>query len=265
MSDTTPPSGNSDQPESEPERLRHELAQARAEIDELKKRKSSLLAMAVHDLRTPLSIIQGFAQLLAAELEPDAGPAVDEYIANILAHSSSLENMIENLVALDHFERGDKSLTIECGDLNLLAEETIAQLEGLAGIKALTIAFHPAPTAAPADIDLGWMRRALYNLLSHVIKYARPGGRVAVDVARDGEFYRLRFHDPDRQLSPNMLTRLFDLVDVRQGENSAMKGMDMGLVIARYIAEQHYGQVGATAKKGHGMTLDLFIPPSHCK
>ena len=263
MNDLTTPINNDGGPESEPDRLRLELEQARTELEALRRRKSSLVAMTAHDLRTPLAIVQGFAQLLASELGPDTDPAVDEYISNILAHSSSMEKMVENLVALDQYERGEINLKAERGNLNVLLDEALAQVEGLSAIKTLTISFRPAPAAAWVFVDVNQIGKALYNLLSHTIKYARPGSLIEIDITRAGEFLKVRFFDTNRRLTTDMIARLFNLGDMNPDGQNATGGMDMGLVLTRYIAEQHHGRIEATSRKGHGTTLDLFLPADH--
>lgn len=260
MSDSTLTSTGISEPEPELERLRHDLAQTKTELEELQRRKSGLLAMAVHDLRTPLAIIQGFAQLLAADLEPTADSTVGEYITNIMAHSDSLGNMVENLVALDQFERSETHLQIQRSNLNDLVEDAIAQVEGLTKIKNLKVLFHPSVAPAEVEVDEDLIHRALYNLLSHVIKYARPNTQVDITVDTASPYHRVRFHDPNRHLSAEIITRLFDLVDMNQDGMASLRGMDMGLVLTRLIAEQHAGRVEAAAKKGRGMTLDLRLP-----
>lgn len=239
--------------------LRQELEQALVQIDRLKRRKSSLMAMAAHDLRTPLAVIQGYSQLLAADLLPDADPAIREYIINIVAHADSLENMVENLVSLDLLEHGQLSISLERSELNDLVGQAIAQVEGLTLVKGLTIG-HEIGDPVWANVDESRIRRVLYNLLSHATKYARPGSALRVIVDREGMFGRIALIDAQRQLGPDIVARLFDFVDIDRAGLSALRGMDMGLVLARQVAEKHNGRVTAVSKPHLGTTLALYLP-----
>lgn len=253
-----PPAKDGETPELQ--RLRHELGEARKQLAELQKRKSSLLAMAVHDLRTPLAIIQGYSQLLAADLPPDLDAAAAEYITNIIAHSDSLAKMVENLLALDQIERGELLLRTSLFNLNDLVDEGLAQVEGLAQIKTLSIHYQPAPQPVLVDVDEEQIHRAIYNLLSHLIKYARPASRLLIAVEHRAGLARATFLDPNRMVPPEVLSRLFDLVDVGHDSIQSLRGMDMGLVLTRHVAERHGGRVEAVCQKSRGMSIVLTLP-----
>ncbi|MCA9867404.1 MAG: HAMP domain-containing histidine kinase [Anaerolineae bacterium] len=263
MNDGAGSSGDDMEVNGEIRRLRHKVVKLEALLEQLQRQQSSLLAMAVHDLRTPLTIIQGYAQLLSIELMSTRDPTIDEYTTNILAHAEVLGNMIENLVALDQIERGQLRLTPEPCDLNVLVDNVLAQVEGLLKVKSLQISFDPAPGAAWINGDEHQIRRGLYNLLSHTAKYARPDSQLRVDVVDDGSFCYVRFRDPHRILPADVLLQLFTVADFQQGGRaSSLHGMDLGLILVRHIAEQHGGRVSASCSPGQGMTLALYLPAS---
>ncbi len=241
--------------------LRHKVVELEALLNQFQLQQSSLLAMAVHDLRTPLTIIQGYAQLLSIELTPTRHPAIDEYTKNILVHAESLGIMIENLVALDQVEHRQLRLSpVQC-DLNVLVDNVLAQVEGLLKVKNLQVSFDVAP-AAWIEGDEHQIRRSLYNLLSHTAKYARPDSQLRVAVEHDGPFCCVKFVDPNRSLTADALLKLFDVADVPQNGMASLYGMDLGLILARHIAEQHGGRVSASCSPGRGMTLSLYLPAS---
>jgi signal transduction histidine kinase len=260
MSDAAQPSGTTSDKDIELRWLRRELAQVQAQLEQSRLRKSSLLAMAVHDLRTPLAIIQGYAQLLATEIDAAADSPTAEYITNILSHSDSLGVMIENLLALDQIERGDLRLSPTPCNLNEMVDQTIAQIEGLLKIKSLNLVYHAAMTPAWVDVDEAQIHRALFNMISHTIKYARPNTQLRVDVDHDARYCRVEMHDPHRQLPAEMLAKLFDLVEINRDGIASLRGMDMGLVLTRHLAEHHGGRVAAVCAPDRGMTLALYLP-----
>lgn len=262
MTDETGSASNDLEKDEELIYLRRELAGLQEQLHRTQHRKSSLLAMAAHDLRTPLAIIQGFAQLLEGELSANDNPAATEYVTNILAHSDSLNHMIENLVALDQIEGGQLRFSTATCNLNDLVEYALAQVEGLLSTKDLSFSYHGALAPAWVEVDEYHIQRALYNLLSHVSKYARPGSQLRADVDQEGAFFRVLLHDPQRQLPPEMLPRLFDLADVSHGGFASLRGMDLGLVFTRHVAEQHNGRVAATCSAGYGTSLALYLPAS---
>lgn len=260
MTDPEDPTSYTPANEDEQTRLRREILRLQAQLDRTQRRKSSLLAMAAHDLRTPLAIIQGFVQLLESEISASDGSAAAEYLTNILAHSDSLGHMIDNLVVLDQIETGQLSITTAKHNLNDLVENALAQVEGLLKIKSLSFAYRGTVVPAWVEVDEHQIQRALYNLLSHASKYARPGTQLHIDIEQEGAFYLVHLHDPQRHLPAQMLSKLFELADVNHDGFASLRGMDLGLVFTRHVAEQHHGRVTATSMAGQGMTLTLYLP-----
>jgi signal transduction histidine kinase len=214
--------------------------------------------MAVHDLRTPLAIIQGYSQLLDVDLNSD-DPNIREYIANILAHADSLSAMIDNLVLYDQVEQGQLRLFLAECDLKVLVEQAMAQVEGLTSIKNLTIT--PDFTFSPTvTVDEKHINRVLYSLLGHAAKYAQPDSELFISASASGAFGQVSLRDPNFFLNEKKRARLFDLVENSQAGASSLRGMDMGLVVGRHIAEAHGGRLEATCKLDEGTTLHLYLP-----
>ncbi len=240
-------------------RLRRELARANAKLERLQQRKSSILAMAAHDLRTPVAIIQGYADLLAVSLSAEADPAIREYLTTIVAHAASLRNGIESLVVLDAMDRDEVKFEPTRCDLVELVGQTLAQVEGLMSIKGveLTLDTPPAPLWVLADEDA--TGRALYSLLSHAEKYTRERGRLIITVAADGDQGRIAVRDPARRLPPEVIAHAFERVEIGSDGRAATRGTDLGLVVARKVAEAHGGHVAA-GSDAEGTTLSLSLP-----
>lgn len=241
-------------------RARRELERVKAKLERLQQRKSSLLAMAAHDLRTPVAIIQGYSELLAGTLAAETDPAVREYLTTIVAHATSLRHGIENLVALDQMERGEIQLAAVRCDLNELVAQALAQVEGLMTVKAVEVTIDAPPEPVWVMADEEQVGRALYNLFGHAEKYAREGGRLLFAVAADGEVGGVTVRDPNRVLPEAMVARAFDLVEIGRDGRAALRGTDLGLVVARRVAEAHGGRVAVQSDAGQGTTFALYLP-----
>lgn len=239
--------------------LQEELAQAEAQLTAIQRHRSNVLAMAAHDLRTPLAIIQGYSQLLAADLAGESDVA-REYIANILAHAEALGKMIDNLITLDLLESGRITLNVSRDDLNGRVGTVLAQMEALAQLKEIAISYQPLPVSLQVEVDRVQIDRALYNLLSHVTKYARPGTELQIALARQDHLGRVTLTDPERSLDHDNLARLFDMSDTGQSGSPLLRGADIGLILARLIAGKHNGYVEAISEAGRGVTFALYLP-----
>ena len=241
-------------------RTQRELERVKARLERLQQRKSSLLAMAAHDLRTPVAIIQGYSELLAGALAADTDAAIREYLTTIVAHTTVLRHGIENLVALDQMERGEVELSPTRCDLNELVRQALAQVEGLMTIKSVE-----AETEIPAEplwvmVDEHHVGRVLYSLFAHTEKYARERGRLFITVRRADDMAQVTTRDPNRLLPAEMAGRVFDLVEVSRDGRAALRGTDLGLVVARHVAEAHDGRVTAESDAAIGTRFTLYLP-----
>lgn len=210
----------------------------------------SLLALASHDLRTPLAIIQGYGGLLEDGLPADADPLMRESAATIMAYAKSFQYLIGNLLALEQSERGELRLSPARRDLNELAGAALAEIDGLLAIKGLTVERRLPPSAAWAEVDEKHIIRALYAVLAQAEKAARPGGALRIEVADEGESARVSLSDPARPTPQEGLDKLFRL------ERHA----DVGLIAARAIIEAHGGRLTAHGAPGEGVTFTLYLP-----
>ena len=241
-------------------RTRRELERVKGRLERLQQRKSSLLAMAAHDLRTPVAIIQGYSELLAGALAADTDAAVREYLTTIVAHTTSLRHGIENLVALDQMERGEVPLTAVRCDLNELAAQALAQIEGLMAVKSIDVSVDAPSEPVWVMADEEQVGRALYSLFGHAEKYARENGRLLFTVAAVEEMGLVTVRDLNRVLPEQLVNRAFDLVEVGRDGRAALRGTDLGLVVARRVAEAHGGRAAVRSETGQGTTFALYLP-----
>lgn len=242
-------------------RLRRELDEITGQMERQQLRRAGLIAITCHDLRTPLAVIQGYAQLLAADPTLSAHADVADYLNNILVHADALGILIENLFTLDQLERHDLRLTRERIDLIELAAQALAQAEALARVKDVTLTLdHKEIAGLWVSADAAHIGRVLYNLLSHAIKYARPAAALRLAAGQADGFAWLELRDTQRTLTPELMARLFEPAENSHIGPAALRGMDMGLVLARQVAEAHGGSAAAAGEPGGGVTLTLRLP-----
>lgn len=252
---------NATSPEKELQQLRQELADIDAQSERQQQRKASLLAMAAHDLRTPLAIIQGYAQLLASEPALAANKDVTDFLDNIIVHADALGIMLENLFSLDQLDRHALHLLPSRVELIELVAQAIAQTEGLARVKGITFDLQREERAALwVNADAAQIERVLYNMLGHTIKYGRPHAALLINICQGDGFARLELRDPHRFLAPEIVAQLFDPIETPHTSISSLRGMDMGLVLARQVVKAHGGIADANCEPGRGVTLCLRLP-----
>ncbi len=239
------------------------------EVDRL---KSEFLATAAHELRTPMTSIYGFAELLLTR-EFDAADR-HEFLSTIVKQSKLTVSILNELLDLTRIEeRRGKDFDIARIDLCDLMDEILA-------------GFRPpdergAPARSPADkplwvsADRGKLTQAVVNVLSNAYKYSLPGSPVQIDLERfagdgdkdaddkdagdKGARIRIRVTDRGIGMTPEQLHRVGERF-YRADTSGRIPGTGLGMSIVREIVELHGGTLELASAKGEGTTVSLWIP-----
>ncbi|WP_431860298.1 sensor histidine kinase [Azospirillum sp.] len=237
------------------------LAKANAELEASNAQKGRLLGMLAHDLRTPLQVIGGFAQLLKNHLAASAEPRDLEALERIRESSLFMRHLIEDVLSMSALQAGRLVLNPRPTDVAELVRRTVAMNLILAQGKGLTIDCDAADGLPPLSLDPPRIEQVMNNLLSNAVKYSDAGMRIRVSVERLGGRVRVAVADHGRGIAPDQVSKLFQpfshantLTDV--GDTS----VGLGLFIVRSIVEAHGGSVGVESAPGRGSTFHIELP-----
>lgn len=221
--------------------------------------KRDFVALIAHDLRTPLTSVQGQTQLLQRRLvkhgqtESWLAPGLE----SIGRGAQRMAAMIEELLETSRLESGVVPLTRAPIDLSALVAKVIAEMAPLEGRKHVALR-----TSAPAIVafaDAERIERVVANLLSNAFKYSPADSPVQVAVRRgDGEVI-VAVVDHGMGIPKDQLPLLFQRF-VRIGGNADPGGLGLGLYIVRLIVEAHGGRVWAESEGGNGSTITFALP-----
>ncbi|HEX5501898.1 MAG TPA: GAF domain-containing sensor histidine kinase [Thermomicrobiales bacterium] len=246
--------------------LRVTAREARRQADEAEaaiRARDEFLATLSHDLKSPLSTIKGYAQLLrmraGRDETPTATPGVADGAAKIEATANKMNALINELLDVARLEAGG-ALDLERAptDLVALAAEAIAAQRPNAEDRLLELV---APEAALVGAwDPVRLERVLDNLLGNAIKYSRPGGAVVVRVARDGDRAALTVRDDGVGIPAADLPRIFERFHRGRNVAGRVAGTGLGLPGARHIVEQHGGTIDVASREGLGTTVTVHLP-----
>ena len=226
------------------------LKDARQEADRANLAKSDFLSRMSHDLRTPLNAILGFAQLLGAD-EPDADR--QEHIRQILQGGTHLLGLINEVLNLARIEAGHLALASEPVDAGETVARVLELIAPLAAERGITLACAPTGTRWLVCADPQRLNQILLNFLSNAVKYNRPGGRVMVDFAPQGnQQLRITVSDTGPGIPPDKLPLVFKAFERLGAERTAVEGTGLGLALTRKLAEAMDGTVGVESEMGRG-------------
>ena len=221
---------------------------------------NELLAVASHELRSPLTAIRGALGLLAgAQLNTDSAQG-RRMLEIALANTDRLLRLVNDTLDLERLESGRAGLNLDMCDADQLMVEAADAVRPLA--EAAGVVLEVAPLEARLAGDADRLVQVLINLLANAIKFSPiDGGTVRLDAEqRPGE---LVFHvrDQGRGIPADKLETIFDrFAQVEAGDSRTKGGTGLGLAISRSIVNQHHGQIWAESAPGSGTTIFVALP-----
>ncbi|MBO4884142.1 MAG: HAMP domain-containing histidine kinase [Clostridia bacterium] len=211
---------------------------------------------ASHELRTPIAVIQGYADMLGRWGKSD--PEVcDEAITAISSETRAMKDLVEQLLFIARHENSPQRYQMEFFDLKEMADEALKETRLIAGghhIKAGTM------EAAIVRGDRNALKQALRVFLDNALKYTAPDGEITLSCVKENGWARLTVQDNGIGISEEDLKRVFDrfyrAADVRGSE---VDGHGLGLAIARMIVLAHGGRIEVQSRPGAGSRFHILL------
>ncbi len=235
------------------------LRLGKEEAERANELKDQFLAVLSHELRSPLSAITGWADILGNFA--DAHPLLGKAAAVIRRNAQLQARMINDLLDMSAVVAGKLVLQTAPLDLAALASEAVLGALHEAQGKGVALNCHaPAPVWIPADGQR--LSQVMANLIGNAIKFTDGGGRVDVEVDVDEGWARVRVRDTGRGISREFLPYVFERLRQEDGSSTRkVGGLGLGLAIARAIAELHHGRISADSPgPGGGAVFELRLP-----
>ncbi len=234
-------------------------------LDRLEKsfeQQRRFVADASHELRTPVAILQGETEVTLSRTDR-APEEYRETLSILREESHRLAHIIEDLFTLTRADAGQYPLQLREVYLDELAADVLRRTRSLAIAKGITLTSSIEPELLMrADEDL--LRRLLLNLLDNAIKYTPTGGKANVECRREGKELVLRVTDTGTGIPAELQSRIFERFfradKARSRSEGDTGGAGLGLSIARWIAEAHYGRLELTRSDPSGTTFTAWLP-----
>lgn len=220
--------------------------------------KNELIATVSHDLKNPLSVINGYVELLGMYTE--LNQRGQEFMAMIRRSIRTMRQLIDDLLDLAHIDSG-LQIKPEPVALKAVIMEAVMSLKSLADEKQITIRVDVADDLPPAAGDEHRLYQIIVNLLSNAIKYTPPEGHVWVEARPAGESVLVSIADDGLGISPEDQAQVFErFYRVRRPETDGIEGTGLGLAIVKSLVEAHGGEIGLKSHLGEGSTFYFTIP-----
>ncbi len=230
-------------------------------LHDMDKAKSEFVSLASHQLRTPLSIVNWYTEML---LDGETGEVSDKersYINEIRRGSQRMVELVNAFLNVSRIELGIFEVEPTPTNLVELAEKVVRELQSDIDHRGHRLVTHFSSDIGIVNVDAKLVQIVLQNLLSNAIKYTLPGGSIEFDLLPDGENVKIRIADTGLGIPEDeqgrIFTKLFRADNAKQADND---GAGLGLYIVKSILDHAGGHTWFESETGKGTTFYVTIP-----
>jgi signal transduction histidine kinase len=233
------------------------------QLSDLDQMKADFMSIATHELKTPINVVGGYAELIQDGVYGEVTPQQQEALIAIQEQARILTQLVNQLLDISRLEAGGLRLEIVDTVVADLFERVRRTFEVLAHQQQIELNVEledSAPAMVPADADR-LRDQVLGNLLGNALKFTPAGGSIRVRGWGDAEGLHIEVVDTGPGMPADQLPHVFDKY-FQIGEQARSKGAGLGLTIAHDIVEEHGGTIGVVSEEGVGTTFHIVLPAS---
>jgi signal transduction histidine kinase len=258
-------------------KMNEELVMNQERLREVDKLKSEFLTHMSHELKTPLSSIIGFSELLLDEIPGRLNEEQRHNVLDILSGGEYLLKLINDILDFSRAESGKMELDKSYFDFTLLLEEVRQTFSSIVAQKNQKIVIHMKSRISPVFADEGKIRHVLMNLLDNAIKYSPPGTPITVEVTmlsavpvstgseetdEHSKGLKVSVIDRGQGIQEENIPYIFNEFWRMSGEDREKQkgGAGLGLTLCKRYLELHDGWISVTSRYGEGSRFDFYLP-----
>jgi signal transduction histidine kinase len=226
------------------------------DLERAEKLRQNMVADVAHELRTPLSNIQGYLEALRdGVMKPDK-----ETIRSLYEEASLLSRLVDDLQELSLAEAGELKLVRQVEDIGGLIRQAVAAVEAQKKAKGLSLAVE-LPELPPVNIDSRRIGEVLRNLLENAVAHTGKGDTITVTARQLDRLVEISVTDSGEGIPAKELPNIFErFYRVDKSRARATGGSGLGLTIARRLVEAHGGRIEVQSEPGKGSRFAFTVP-----
>ena len=242
----------------------HMSAQIRKQIDQLTENdrlRRELVSNISHDLRTPLSAMQGYIETLIIKSDSMTAEDRDRYLRIAQKHTVRLGALIGDLFELSKLDAGSVTPNVETFSLPELVQDTAQEFQIESERKDIALQVEVGDAAAITKGDIGLIQRALENLLRNAIQFTPEGGEVTISICERTDAIAVSVSDNGQGIAAEDVPRIFDrFYRVRDGEEARSDSSGLGLAIVKRILDLHDSRISVVSQLDAGTKFEFELP-----
>ncbi|HNB23323.1 MAG TPA: PAS domain S-box protein [Candidatus Melainabacteria bacterium] len=226
---------------------------------EVEMMKAQFVQMVSHDLRTPLTSVQSYLDLLGRGVYGQLTDAGTQKLDLLNKSVDRLVNMIRDLLDIERWESGHLKISIGDTSLNAIVEPSLEAVNAHREVKKVTI------NAPKEDMQLRGdeerLVQVVINLLHNAIKFSPEKGIIDLTARRENGYVEIEIRDEGPGIPSDLQASIFErFKQVSETDATVKKGTGLGLAISKAIVEAHQGKIGVTSEEGKGSTFWFKLP-----
>jgi PAS domain S-box-containing protein len=223
--------------------------------------KSDLISTVSHQLRTPMTSIKGYADLLYLETVGEINEAQRRFLSIIKSNADRLALLANDLLDISRIETGRIRLNVEFIHVSAIIHEIAASLRGEIEEKGLSLKLDIPESLLPIYGDRDRVTQILTNLVDNARHYTPAGGQITVSAQVRGNFLQVSVADTGIGIAPEDQEKIFDrFYRADSPLVQEVAGTGLGLSIAKSFVAMHGGEIWVESEPGHGSTFSFTLP-----
>ncbi len=235
---------------------------------ELEKRQRDFIAMMTHDLKSPLTTILGYSDILISKKKEE--PDTLEMLESIRRNGDKILDMVNYFMTVFRMEAGELRVRLAPEDPSEILKEMEKNFTAVAARKGISLKVEFAPMEKTL-LDRAYMERAISNLMENAFNYAGPNGAVSLSAysgtremdrrRKNRGFLAISVSDTGPGIPPDEIDRIFEKYYQSDAKtNGGARGSGLGLAVVKTVAEAHGGRAAVESAPGMGSTFKIFLP-----
>jgi signal transduction histidine kinase len=228
-----------------------------ADLEHAEQLRRNMVADVAHELRTPLSNIQGYLEAIRDRvIKPDAAT-----IRSLNEEAALLSRLVNELQELSLAEAGELKLVYQEEDIAKLVKQAVTPWQPQLAAKEISLSLDLPDNLSPVNIDWQRVNQVLHNFLENAVAYTHKGGTINVAAITQGDWVEVSVSDTGEGIPAEDLPHIFErLYRVDKSRARATGGSGLGLTIAKRLVEAHGGKITVQSKLGKGSRFSFTLP-----
>ena len=224
---------------------------------EIEHRKDDFIVMASHELKTPVTSLKGFTQILQSRFKKRGDEQDLHFLSRMEGQLNKLTRLIKDLLDLSRMRSGELPLQQSVIDLNELVQNTVADMREVTTHRILIEAVDPIPIYG----DRERLEQVFLNLLVNAVKYSPGADKIMIRIARTAQEARVSVQDFGIGISEVDQQKVFErFYQVSDTKARPFSGMGIGLYLSNEIVKRHHGRIEIHSQPGQGATFLVSLP-----